>query len=613
MKNLLLPVLWLLLSLQPAHAQVTVSNSPTQIVVSRTSGVAPLLVFFDTITASDDNTASQAFHQLEYRWIFGDTESAWQRGARAGSSSRNTTAGPLAAHVYERPGNYVATVKIFDGNNMVVRQVSISVSDPNSVFSGSNTVCFSTGARGFSGCPAGARQVTTSDFAAAINGNKAPNRRLLFRRGETFRSGSTAIIDVNGPGIVGAFGPSADPLPVLQSTANTTTIQMSNYRTPGIRDWRLMDLQLVGSKGTASYGVGFVGGINQVTLLRLSTQQQRLAVIAEMKGLDSLNSGGGSNSGHKIWDQIGIVDSTISSINHSSSDAGKGYGVYLCGERVFFAGNWIDNVGTASADVSHVTRFPYLGKAVISNNTLMRPGPTEHVIKLHGPPWTGRGVAYNGIGRGYTRWVEIADNKLVGANNAWAVAVGPQNSSYDERVRDVVFERNWLVAGPGLQVGLIAWASAVTSRGNIFDLSAGANSQAGIGIARRGVEPYPSVIRIYNDTFYSSKATSNGQFAGFSLGSGVSNVVAKNNLAYAPKATNPLMFRNGCGNCLSASNNSSNNQVKYNLPFAAGSPSTPAQFRSANYAVGAGTAVPTWMDFSLTAAGWPRTMGAVTK
>lgn len=604
MKKLHVFVLLLFISIPLARAQIQAALS-----VGRTAGVAPLTVFFDATGTSDPSVTGRPFHELEYRWNFGDVAPTWTRGSRAGVSSKNVATGPMAAHVYERPGTYLATLAVFDGRNTTSRQVSITVADPNAVFAGAQTVCFSTGVRGFSGCPASARHIRTTDFAGAINTYKGSAKRLLFRRGETFRSAATAIVNVDGPGIIGAFGALNDPLPVLQSTANGVTIQMSSNRTPGLHDWRVMDLNLLGNGGNLSYGVSFGGGINQVTLLRLSTQRQRIGVIADAFVLDWYNRSS-ATAGHKAWDQLALVDSTISSVNHGTGGTNVGYGTFMSGERFFYAGNWIDNAGTATGGVSHCARFPYLAKAIISDNTLMHPGPSEHLIKLHAPGWTTNGVGHNGIGQGYSRWVIISENHLLGAYNNWLVAVGPQNAQSDERVRDVITERNWFVAGPGMQVGEIFFASEVTSRNNIVDASAGSGSQTGTWVGKRGVEPPPSQIRIFNDTYYSAKP--GAQFAGITLESTVTYVTAKNNVAYAPRANNPLMFRNGCGACLTQSNNSTNAQAKVNLPFAVGTPVSPLQFKAAGYTVGSGTLVPIWSDFFLiNSSTVRRDMGAV--
>jgi hypothetical protein len=60
--------------------------------VSQTSGVAPLGLFFNANPSS-----TQDFHEREYQWDFGDSESGtWATNGR----SKNSDKGAIAAHVY---------------------------------------------------------------------------------------------------------------------------------------------------------------------------------------------------------------------------------------------------------------------------------------------------------------------------------------------------------------------------------------------------------------------------------------------------------------------------------------------------------------------------------
>src|SRR4030066_531277 len=169
------------------------------LVPARTSGVAPLAVFVDASGTTDIGVTTRPFHDLEYTWSFGDPGSGtWASGAQPGVSSKNSATGPVAAHVFETPGTYPVTLTVFDGTNTATTNTTITVQDPDTVFAGTNTICFSTSGT-FTGCPAGATQTTTSNFVTAI-ANQTTNKRLLFRRGETFTAASTAAITVTGPG-----------------------------------------------------------------------------------------------------------------------------------------------------------------------------------------------------------------------------------------------------------------------------------------------------------------------------------------------------------------------------------------------------------------------------
>jgi len=74
-----------------------------------------------------------------------------------------------------------------------------------------------------------------------------------------------------------------------------------------------MDLELDGLSGASSVGVGAEGGINQVTLLRLNIHDIHVGIIFSSSTLDFWNSDGNlGHSGHKMWDQLTVFDSTIS-------------------------------------------------------------------------------------------------------------------------------------------------------------------------------------------------------------------------------------------------------------------------------------------------------------
>jgi chitodextrinase len=164
----------------PAPGSITPSIAPT-----RLSGVAPLAVSFDA-TGTTASSTSRPFHELEYRWDFGDpggspvSGTTWNAGSRPGLSSRNAATGPVAAHVFETPGNYTVVLNVFDGTNAASTSVNITVQDPNVVYAGTNTICFSTSGN-FSGCPAGASTITTSNWLT-VRSSLATNRRLLLRR-----------------------------------------------------------------------------------------------------------------------------------------------------------------------------------------------------------------------------------------------------------------------------------------------------------------------------------------------------------------------------------------------------------------------------------------------
>jgi hypothetical protein len=221
---------------------------------------------------------------------------------------------------------------------------------------------------------------------------------------------------------------------------------------------------------------------------------------------------------------------------------------------------------------------------VISNNTLSTPATAKHVIKMHAPG------AASGL---FTEQGVISDNKLIGANNSWTVSLEPESASYDQRLRNLIVERNWFTAGVGTQVALILSGAEFTIRNNIMDMSGGAAFTCNT-VTQRGIEPVPTDVRYYNNTCYNSAAA--GTVTAISLGATVTNITAQNNLASVPGGTGTMVSGIGASG-LTAANNLFNN-VPATL-FANATPTTPAHFAltGGSPAIGFGTTVPVQTDF----------------
>ena len=81
-----------------AQAAITADISP-----ARTSGVAPLAVFFDATGTIDTDGSTNDFHDLTYSWDFDDPDAGtWSFSGL----SKNVAFGPVAGHVFETAGTY---------------------------------------------------------------------------------------------------------------------------------------------------------------------------------------------------------------------------------------------------------------------------------------------------------------------------------------------------------------------------------------------------------------------------------------------------------------------------------------------------------------------------
>jgi PKD repeat protein len=559
----------LLGSVATAGAGINLSLVP-----SRMTGAAPLTVFFDA-TGTADTLTPRPFHDVEYRWDFGDPGSGvWHNGSRAGVASRNTATGAIAAHLFETPGIYTVSLTALDGTNSASASVSIVVQDPEVVWAGTMTVCFSTSGD-FTGAPAGARQVVASSWGGTGTppAYAAAGTRILLRRGETWvTAAGAATINAAGPGFIGAFG--SGPAPRIQAASDmgayTSLIQFG----ANADDWRVADLELDGAGNATSRGLGAGGGSGaRLTLLRLNAHDLNCGVIWTM-------------------DDSAIFDSTITRSAGSSS-----YGAYILTNIQHFAflGNFVDLNYPAYPGAVHDLRFPYLRKGVVSANTLM---PTVFTtIKMHAPSDPNTGAWYSGQ---YSEMNVVSDNRLVGS----VLALAPQNNVRDERVRDVIVERNWF---DGASLGISA--ASVTVRNNVGTYLIDGN-WIPFGSSVRGIEPAPTAVRIYHNSVYT--AIANGVNSGFSfadLGSAGADVVLENNLAYAPFAVEdaelnmhmPIFLYNAGMSPVVSAGNSSDAQIKATSPgYSASAPSQPFSFQlvAGSYALRAGTIAPVFSDFT---------------
>ena len=529
-------------------------------------------MFFDA-TATTATATTRPFHELGYRWDFGDPGSGvWSTGSRPGSSSRNLANSPVAAHVYETPGTYTVTMTATDGTSTTAEScVQITVQDPEVVFSGANTRCFSND-NNFAGCPGGAQTFITSDFDNAINTNVGPGRRLLFKRGHTFTANATPTINATGPMTVGAFNTGNDPL--VEISGNVSGIQLSTPQTPALSDVRIMDLEIDGNSGGTTNGVLLNGGINNVLLLRTNIHHIHTGVSGSPFLLDYFNAN--NNPGHALWNGLFIVDSRIA----NTIGGQGGNGLFLGAHRYAIMGT----VMTDGTGAEHIHRTPYLYKAFIAHNEFSNPAPTKGAMKMHATKFTSAPSQQSEM-------IVVSNNKFTsGTNGPWTVNMGPQDDQSNELTRHVIVENNWFAPHASQQIALLIFAQSVTVRNNIFNLT-GAADQRGVDVDRWGIEPTTMDVHVYNNTFYSS---SSGTFlpVNFRIGSGH---IAKNNLAYAPNSGSRTMV-SGTG---TASNNTSNANILVAPSFASATPSVPADFSlgAGSYAVNAGAAVPVFADF----------------
>lgn len=566
-------------------------SAPTisaSIVPSRLSGVAPLSVFFDA-TSTTATATTRPFHDLEYAWDFGDVTS----GTWANGRSRNTAKGGVAAHVFDLPGDYLVSLVVRDGQGGVANQsVTISVQNPDVIFSGTNTICFSN-TSDFTGCPVGATLTTTSNFSSVVS-SIATGRRLLLKRGDRFVATAYGPVNVPGPGLIGAFGTCVSPdargicsnAPIIDATSfNTNNGQIDQVvldfigysGVNNVSDWRVTHLRVEGGiNPTAGVGIGGISGFSNALLYRMSVY--------------GFYTGMGSGLWIRANDQTSVVDSEVG-FSYSNQ-------AYFGANRLALLGNYFHD----SYD-SHVLRVWQSGKGVIQHNTLARSSIVNtvqgrHALKFHGPTETDISQFAN-LTR--TQYTVISDNEIV-HSGPWPVTIAPQNAGQDERLSNIIFERNHFESDGSatvVQTSLRVSARDVTVRNNIFDAT-GAKYYFSINVLRVGIEPAPDNVHIYNNLSYrrDSQVYQGDPFALVSVASEATNTRVHNNVISAPSLPANFVQQVIIG---TGTSTNSNNVVQANPLFVSANPLLPPDFRlsSGSPLIDAGTPVSVWNDFSL--------------
>ena len=589
-----------------ATTQASSNVITLSLVPSRTSGVGPLAVTFDATGTTDANVTSLPFHEIQYSWDFGDSvcvasegivPGTWDYGSRAGVSSRNSATGPVASHIFECAGTFNVTLTAFDGTNSSVTTSFITVTSADLAYPNTATTCYAQNTTGtFAGCPSGATQSVQSNCITIASAATA-NTRTLFRRGDVWTSCTPTFNAVGGHGLVGSFGSGAKP--ILRGGRAILTI--SDCTTPTMSDWRFMDLDLDGvNGGVGSQGIVFNGGADNITLLRLTVRNSAdVGILAIDPYISQCLI---ANPGNHIWQNMAIVDSIVTNSGN--------YALLLDVKTFTLQGNSVSIAGVTHG--SHTIRCGLSQKSIWSNND---------VSNAAAGIWTNRAPDFVNATRAvpsgtYSEQNVYSDNKIYGRSATGVVVFDfrPTNATRDERLRNNIFERNWvLTAVNGASAGMQINAQYITVRNNLFDVTLGGGGTA-MGIGVTGIEPGPTGIKVYNNSVYSN---STGGFSIANINAGVltapPGITAYNNIGYAPISLGAAIFNNGCGDgCLTQSNNTMN-AVSQNPNFVSVATNN-WKPQAGSYAIGAGAPmlVPVWSDFFGVPISPPRDLGAVS-
>ena len=421
---------------------------------SRTSGPAPLAVFFDATGTTDSNSSVNTFRQLGYKFDFGDTAAGtW---AVTGRSKNEQIGAPLAAHVFESPGNYTVRVLVKDASGASSEaSVVVSVQSANDAFPSTRTVCMTRGSD-FTGCPAGASRVSSASSWPRFQSGY----RYLLRRGDDFNSLGSLRYGSGSGGVqdsqLGAYGQGAKPL-VGEVSIESGDTPATNWHSRVV----LMDLD----------AVNIVQNRGGSHLLILRNTITRGGAITLAYAFDYY-----LRQATTQWtnpDSIFLVENRV--------DPNYADGVSGNATRLVLMGNEVDRTE------QHNVRIWQGHKIFVAHNSFTgRSGDSSrHALKIHSSGLDAiASVLQPGTGTPPQRTSQavIADNRLgsSSSNINWLLSPAPQSSRYVEGLEDFVIEDNEFRYGSNF-AATIAWAGRrMTERGN-RNMTTGGSANSVVG------------------------------------------------------------------------------------------------------------------------------------
>ncbi len=488
---------------------------------SRVTGVAPLSVHFNA-TGTTSTVTTRPFHELTFDWDMDDN-------LRHASSA-------VAAHVYRTPGTYTVRLLVAEPDGSFVTQnVVITVTDPDVVFAGTKTICFSNTAD-FTGAPAGATQVTTSSFNTVMS-YYATDRRLLMKRGDSFlQTSGVTCAGTGAPVSIGAFGTGTNPdvrgifdnNPIVQVQTDDSVVQIGNGgSTIECDDLRFVDVEF-----------DYINGGTPGKLFNLSYRGDDL-LFSHIRASEFSQCYG---FGHETPDFFAVDICHGVCIANCDHPGGTQYGAYFSARD-----GAILNCNFADITTEHLLRFPFGERVVVSGCNLANAQADKLSIKLHSKSH----VDATTTSRHY-----VIQGNYFTHRTAWCMAFGSASSGQDNRVEDVIVERNDLEVlhrDNAYPTPIQVNNDGCTIRNNRFIVNDSTNlleiqwvrvDQIGAGT------PNPRDVVFYHNTLHTTEVLANTRM--IHVAASDTSVLVRNNLLYCPNATSTSVSG---GSPVTASNN----------------------------------------------------------
>lgn len=488
----------------PAYEDITAT-----LTASRTSGVAPLAVHFDSL-GTTGVLATEPFSDLRYVWDFDDPTPTFSGG----------NSGPVVSHVFDQPGTYRVVLTVLDSSfQYVTKAVTITVTDPDTVFSGTNTVCVSTSGT-FTGAPSGSTQVTSSDFDSVVGTYFGSGKRLLFRVGETFTSSATVTLTNTSAAILGAFGTETSPdsrgiasnAPIISVMHNNVVVSLGSNPTT------CTDLRCIGLK------FSYDNGGTRYHLFDLGFRADQLLVYrctdVATKSFDQVFSVGHETPvgfGADVCHDLCVANC------YWNAGTGNDYGFYGAARGLSLLNTYWGPQRAASS--GHVVRVQFGRNIHIAGCEFDNAASSKHCLTIRARDYV--------TDADETRYFVVEGNTFYGST-VWITHFGSESTGHREHVDDGLIVGNHFQFEAGSNNGYAVHSGGrrIVAYNNTMD----ANSGASITSIRMffsdnygsAGQPDPS-IRVFNNTVYSS-ITLSGNLRLINAAAGTAEV--KNNLLW---------------------------------------------------------------------------------
>lgn len=462
----------------------SVEDTPITVVLqaSRTSGPAPLSVHFHAVSTTHDTTSIDTWRELGYSFDFGSTfTDTW---TYSGESTRYQRGAPIAVCVFETPGTYIVKCKARDSeSNTDQEEITITVTDPDTVYSGTNTVCISTDTD-MTGAPSGAQQLTNRTSWPTFSSNK----RYLLRAGKDYQSFGSLNTSQLKDFQFGPFGSGADPIlnsiNVQSSTAGAIVTDPANWPDRGV----FYDLDV--RQGVSSFSARYMLFL-RCTITATSTNTRPFSMPGSTFLFYVTGAGQSQISSTQRaaieWPQhFHFVNCSITGGGSAVSNA-----AFVCGTGICFLGCEVDPTN------EHCIRLSHNRYGLIAHNYLHGVGDTiRHLVK-----WHAEGPDDIDDFDVVTSYLQSSRYCVVSYNQAgfdeptgtdWGMALAPQNVNSaapkgGEGVEDGIIENNEF--GFNFDSEMALGGRRLTTRGNTMDAGIGGTATTTTGAHAGGIPP----------------------------------------------------------------------------------------------------------------------------